>query len=60
MTDGADAIDNNGLSQALALRRYYLPQESDDTVNLSRAVWLHRQYFEQMANAVAAGIAKVL
>ena len=52
------AIQRNGLSQAIALRMHYLPHEDNSEINLARAVWLNNQYFENMANATASGIAK--
>ncbi|HDR1858519.1 DUF6890 family protein [Pasteurella multocida] len=55
-----EAIEQNGLSQAFALRRYYLPHEDDSDINLARALWLNRQYFENLSIAVANGIAKVI
>ncbi|TCJ98833.1 hypothetical protein EV694_1260 [Volucribacter psittacicida] len=52
-------IESNGLSQAIALRKHYLPHEDDSDINLARAIWLNKQYFENLATAVASGIAKV-
>jgi hypothetical protein len=54
-----DSIERNGLSQAIALRMHYLPHADNSDCNLARAIWLNKQYFEQQANAVASGIAKV-
>lgn len=54
-----ESIERNGLSQAIALRMHYLPHADNSDYNLARAIWLHKQYFEQQANAVASGIAKV-
>ncbi|AAZ93667.1 unknown [Pasteurella phage F108] len=52
------AIERNGLSQAVALRMHYLPHEDNTEQNLARALWLNKQFFENLANAVASGIAK--
>ncbi|WP_256856102.1 DUF6890 family protein [Rodentibacter ratti] len=38
---------------------HYLPHADNSDYNLARALWLNKQYFEQQANAVASGIAKV-
>lgn len=54
-----DAIDGNGLSQAIALRMHYLPDFDDSEINLARALWLHKQYFDNLANAVAVGASKL-
>ncbi|WP_458119533.1 DUF6890 family protein [Mannheimia haemolytica] len=55
-----ESLEKNGLSQAYALRRHYLPNEDDSEQNLARAIWLNKNYFESLANAVASGISKVL
>ncbi|WP_277619732.1 DUF6890 family protein [Muribacter muris] len=39
---------------------HYLPHADNEEINLARAVWLHKNYFEQLAVAVAHGISKVL
>ncbi|MFZ7175154.1 DUF6890 family protein [[Pasteurella] aerogenes] len=53
-----EAIECSGLSQAIALRLHYLPHADDSDQNLARALWLHKNYFENLADAVASGIAK--
>ncbi|MGX2949375.1 DUF6890 family protein [Ursidibacter sp. B-7004-1] len=47
------------MSQAIALRMHYLPYEDNSEINLARAVWLNKQYFENLSNAVAVGASKL-
>ncbi|WP_420801082.1 DUF6890 family protein [Phocoenobacter skyensis] len=42
----------------MALRRHYLPNETDSDHNLARALWLHKQSYENLANAVTNGISQ--
>ncbi|WP_434357417.1 hypothetical protein NF212_16210 [Parasalinivibrio latis] len=42
----------------MAYRRKWLPGEPDDEQSLARAVWLEKQYWENMAAVVANGTAK--
>ncbi|EHR1162066.1 hypothetical protein KS876_001067 [Vibrio parahaemolyticus] len=42
----------------LAWRRKWLPSEPDTEANLARAVWLERQYWENMQAATANGVAQ--
>nr|DAY04035.1 MAG TPA: hypothetical protein [Caudoviricetes sp.] len=37
---------------------HYLPHDDNSEINLARAIWLNKQQFENLANAVASGIAK--
>ncbi|HGO5853304.1 TPA: hypothetical protein ACK3JH_000140 [Mannheimia haemolytica] len=53
-----NAIESNGLSQAIALRMHYLPHADNSEYNLARAIWLNKQYFENLANSVSTGIAQ--
>ncbi|QNS16252.1 DUF6890 family protein [Mannheimia glucosida] len=53
-----NAIEGNGLSQAIALRMHYLPHADNSEYNLARAIWLNKQYFENLANSVSTGIAQ--
>ncbi|MEH8033239.1 DUF6890 family protein [Gallibacterium anatis] len=52
------SIEKNGYSQAIALRMHYLPQADNSEINLARAVWLNKQFFENLSDAVAVGISK--
>ncbi|MGF1717817.1 hypothetical protein L4D08_23430 [Photobacterium chitinilyticum] len=40
----------------LTWRRKWLPGESDSTENLARAVWLEKEYWENMAAVTANGV----
>lgn len=53
-----ESIERNGLSQVIALRMHYLPHADNSEINLARALWLDKHYFEQQANAVTSGIAQ--
>ncbi|MFD0965996.1 DUF6890 family protein [Seminibacterium arietis] len=53
-----EKIEQNGLSQAYALKAFYLPTAEENEANLAKALWLHKTFFESLANAVASGIAK--
>lgn len=52
------ALDRNDFEKMLAWRRKWLPGEQDTEANLARAVWLERQYWENMQAATANGVAK--
>ncbi|WP_372586281.1 DUF6890 family protein [Vibrio aestuarianus] len=52
-------MEQNGLEQAFALRRYYFPSEDDDPQNLARALWLDKHEKERMEIAVGTAIAKL-
>ncbi|WP_441351334.1 DUF6890 family protein [Vibrio sp. V19_P1S1T109] len=54
-----ERIEQNGLEQAFALRRYYFPNEDDDEQNLARALWLEKHERERMEIAVGTAIAKL-
>ncbi|MCR9546925.1 hypothetical protein NB531_10250 [Vibrio antiquarius] len=51
-------MDSNELEQMLTWRRKWLPGEADSEENLARAIWLERQYWENMEAATANGVAK--
>ncbi|WP_428480383.1 DUF6890 family protein [Pragia fontium] len=38
------------------MRRYYLPNETDDAENLARAAWLDNHFAENMRFSIANGI----
>lgn len=46
------------MEQLFALRRHYLPQETDDDESLARASWLDNRYWKYMGIAVNNGIAQ--
>ncbi|WP_390903034.1 MULTISPECIES: DUF6890 family protein [Serratia] len=58
MTERVKAIESNELEQLFALRRHYLPQETDDDESLARASWLDNRYWKYMGIAVNNGIAQ--
>lgn len=51
-------IDDNDLCQMFALRRKWLPHETDDEKSLARAIWIEKKHWENMAVAMANGTAK--
>ncbi|WP_436410951.1 DUF6890 family protein [Vibrio hepatarius] len=52
-------MEQNGIEQALTLRRYYLPGEGDDEQNLARAMWLEKRERKRMEVAVQNAIANL-
>ncbi|ECN0101381.1 DUF6890 family protein [Kluyvera intermedia] len=55
-----EAIRGNALEQYLALRRYYLPHETDDEESIARALWLDEYFAQTKARKTADGIALAL
>ncbi|WP_196588304.1 DUF6890 family protein [Aliivibrio fischeri] len=41
-----------------AWRRKWLPNEPDSEQNLAYAIWLEQNYWENMQNVTASGVAK--
>ncbi|WP_413229563.1 DUF6890 family protein [Kosakonia sacchari] len=56
MTQRVQAIESNGLSQYLILRRHYLPAGEDSPDDIAAAIWLDNRYWEYLSCAVANGI----
>ncbi|WP_425273946.1 DUF6890 family protein [Vibrio orientalis] len=52
-------MEQNGIEQALTLRRFYLPHEGDDEQNLARAMWLEKRDKQRMEAAVQTAIANL-
>ncbi|GEK13218.1 DUF6890 family protein [Aliivibrio fischeri] len=50
-----DAYRKNNLSQAIALRSHYLPNEQDNADSLARAIWLDEHFTQSMVMAVNKG-----
>ncbi|UXI00428.1 DUF6890 family protein [Photobacterium sp. TY1-4] len=42
----------------LAWRRKWLPNATDEPADLARAIWLEREYWNNMAAVTANGVAK--
>ncbi|MGY5721247.1 DUF6890 family protein [Vibrio cincinnatiensis] len=59
LKERVERIDENGIEQALTLRRHYLPNEDDDPQNLARALWLDKHEKERMEIALGTAIAKL-
>ncbi|WP_371261135.1 hypothetical protein [Enterobacter sp. kpr-6] len=56
MTKRVQAIESNGLSQYLILRRHYLPHGEDNIDDIAAAVWLDNRHWEYFSVAVANGV----
>ncbi|WP_425320818.1 DUF6890 family protein [Actinobacillus lignieresii] len=39
---------------------HYLPFADNSETNLARALWLHKNYFDNLANATTNGISQAL
>ncbi|WP_425589744.1 DUF6890 family protein [Salinivibrio sp. SS3] len=52
------AIEHSDLAKLLTYRRKWLPHGEDNERDIARAMWLEKEYWQNMATATANGIAK--